>query len=155
MNNVTRVLIFLAAILVAPIALWLAVAAANQQEYIALARSGLLLVGLFGMLWGLLRRRLSLAAVGIAFVVLGFLSYFASSSAAAALDSIDMSWWGLEASLCRPLPPFGTWQVWHLVAVAFLVINGVLIARDIPPRRIAGANMVFLAFAILAVLIGI
>lgn len=78
MNSLTHILIFLAALIVAPFALWMAVAAANEQEYLALARSGLLLIGLFGMLWGLLRRRLAVAAVGFTFVAVGFLTFLES-----------------------------------------------------------------------------
>lgn len=154
MNNLTRILIFLAAVLLAPVALWLTVAAASQHEYLALARSGFLLIGLFGMLWGLFRRRPSLAAVGIALVAVGFLTYLALPSTTGTLTSVDQSWWRLKASLCRSLPPFGIWRVWHVVVVGFLVINGVLIAREAPPRRVAGANIVFLAFTTLAILIG-
>lgn len=155
MNNLTRIFAFLAAVLIAPAALWLAVAAAGQQQYLALARSGFLLIGLFGMLWGLFRRRPSLVVVGIALVAVGFLSYFALPSGTDGVAQADASWLTLKAALCRPLPPLGACRVWHAMFAAFLIINGVLIAREAPPKRIAGANLVFLAAAILAVMLAL
>ena len=52
-------------------------ASVDEQRYLDLARSGLLLIGLFAMGWGALTRSGALIRVGLAALALGWLSFHA------------------------------------------------------------------------------
>ena len=58
---------------------WLLLGASvDEQRYLDLARSGLLLVGLFTMVWGAVTRSGELIRVGLAALALGWISFYAS-----------------------------------------------------------------------------
>lgn len=65
-------------LVVAAVLVWisLAVGCANPQRYLALARAGLLVLGLGGCAWGLLWQRVQIVLVGLPLLGVGVLSFF-------------------------------------------------------------------------------
>jgi len=85
MSRLSQILSAVLTIVLMPLAVWLAIAfAAHERGYAALARSGLLLIGLASMAWGVLRHRPAGVGWGLALVALGFLTFVVDESAIAA-----------------------------------------------------------------------
>ena len=147
MNNLSRILTFLAAVLLAPLAVWLLIAGlAGRQEYLALTRSGLLLVGLVGLLWGIIRHRFAIVLVSLLIILLGFLTSFRIERADP--EGPARTWSFLKVGYLHRFffaVPFQG----YLLVVAGLILNGILLARGYSWRRIPGANLVFLGGALL------
>jgi len=64
--------------MLAALLLWisLAVGASDPQRFLALARAGLLVLGLGGCAWGLLWQRVKIVFVGLLLLGVGVLSFF-------------------------------------------------------------------------------
>ena len=82
MSRLTQILSAILIVVLMPLALWLAIAfAADERGYAALARSGLLLIGLASMAWGVLRNRPAAVGWGLVLVTLGFVTFLIDESA--------------------------------------------------------------------------
>ncbi len=148
MNNLAKILVFLAAIIFMPLMLWLAFSSiAHENQYLALVRSAFMLLGLAGIGWGLLRSRPTLIVIGTLLVAAGFLTF-----------AVNWDFSAIQASgssgpifdrLCRPVFMNSPVQMWHMIAFGAFIANAILIARGAPPRGFYGANLVFVAVALL------
>ncbi len=153
MTPLSRILSLIGAVLFMPLVLWFAIAfLAGEAEYLALVRSGFLLLGLMGIGWGLLRQQPRIAYLGFAFIAVGFLTFL--QGFALSVPEFNYDWLHqLKARLTYPLSHRSGLHLWHLALVAVVVLNGLLIGREANSRQIAGANLVLLAALIFAVFV--
>src|SRR4051812_33023453 len=76
MNVLGRIVLAIAVVPLVAIVLWLVIAATDDPRgYLALTRSGLLLVGLGTLVWGVLWLRPGVASLGLLFIAIGFATF--------------------------------------------------------------------------------
>ena len=145
MNNSTRILTFLALLLILPIVLWLAIAWLGTKEgYASMLSAGLLLVSLVAMAWSFLLQNARLAWVALVFAVVGYLVLMLQeplSCHAWSLSSVPQ----LCEGMSEPVSRNGHLRTWHLIVASYLALNGVLIAQQSSVPRIIGLNLVLTA----------
>lgn len=160
MNTLGRMLLALALVPLSLVALWLAIAAIDDRTtYMALGRSGLLLIGLFALVWGVLLLRPGIAALGLMFLVSGFVTFGvdlseASPSAPVGLEVSDFLC-RVGCGLTRPLTISNGVCLWHVALCGLLLLNGLLISQHAPSWRVAGGNLAMIAgILFVAIMIG-
>lgn len=144
---------FLAALIAGAFALWLAIAfLTGPGEYLALIRSGFLLLGLAGIAWGLLRRRGDTFGLGLGLILIGFASHWFLS---ASLPSGEISrfLWRMGRTFRAPIA-HGI-SLGHIFAAALVMGNALMIHRRLGMYRIVTGNLMLMATAIvIAIFLG-
>ncbi len=152
MSILSRILLFFILCLFAPLAVWLAIAEfADRPTYLALARSGLLLVGLATIGWAGLRDRARMVWLGLALIGIGFLTFSYALFSYGPFSSYGQSYaCEIGQRLATPIAPMSPITLGHLLAGGFVLINTALLLRDRGRRRLLAANLVLAAAMVLA-----
>lgn len=127
----------------------------DHWDYLALARSGMLLLGLAATAWGILWQRTRLIWAGLGLLAAGLLTF--------AIEDWNWAWgsgcvwptwasdWPLHDLFSRI--GYGLWYplTWgglclgHLGILGLVVLNGMLIHRGASAREFIGANLLVVA----------
>jgi hypothetical protein len=79
-KTITAILRYAFLVMVILVVAWLLLGATvDEESYLKLARSGLLLVGLFTMAWGALTRSGHLVRMGLVALAIGWVSFYAGA----------------------------------------------------------------------------
>src|SRR6185295_1837285 len=129
-----------------PLLLWLVIAfVADPSDYLALMRSGFLLLGLgLGIGWGLLRNSPRLVFFGLGLALLGYLMFARASGVFLATSGqgfslYDSTQWEVRNGLNHNVIlgfPFA-----HVVALALVVANIVMVQKRFHVGRIVVSNL--------------
>ena len=138
--------------------MWLAIAfGATRSDYLALARSGLLLIGLGTLIWGAIWWRVYLVMTGLFLLLVGLVTFWVDGpwhcwpawSYGGFYGSGYDFWDQLQQGLWHPLNHRASLRLWHAVVAAFMVLNGILISQRASGHRVLGGNLVLGAMALM------
>lgn len=154
MTFLNRLLSYLAAACLVVLTAWLLISFhAGRSDYLALARGGLLLVGLGTCIYGVLWLRSQIAMLGLVFMGLGFLSFFLMSPPSPASPDAHDLVNQVSRGFHHPLSPSGSVLLGHATIAAFLVLNGILLSQRADLHRFAGGNLILAAFVLITALL--
>jgi hypothetical protein len=147
MSSLSRILLFFILCCFTPLVLWLAIAEfAGQYTYLALSRSGFLLIGLVIIGWAGLRDRPQMVWVGLALIGIGFLTFYCGRNLVLpTLDLTESSWlWEIRQCLAVPIPPMSRLTFGHVLVAGTAFINAAILLNDSDLRQIIAANLLFI-----------
>ncbi|TWU20733.1 hypothetical protein [Bythopirellula polymerisocia] len=156
MRGLSHILLLFILCLFSPFVLWLGIAEfIDQPTYLALARSGLLMIGLATIVWAGLRDQPRMVGMGLALIGIGFLTfYYGQCWTVPSFDCTEYTWfWKFARRLAVPIPPMSRITYGHLLAGGVAVLNTALLLHDTELRNLLVANLVFISVVIFACVI--
>ncbi|TWU21309.1 hypothetical protein [Bythopirellula polymerisocia] len=156
MRGLSHFLLLFILCLFSPFVLWLGIAEfIDQPTYLALARSGLLMIGLATIVWAGLRDQPRMVRVGLALIGIGFLTFYYGESWT--FPSFEWTEYSLYCKFGQrlevPIPPMSRITYGHLLAGGVAVLNTALLLHDTDIRNLLVANLMFISVVVFACVI--